>query len=320
MEDRDETANDVISKPEFNNSSKSYESLSNELLQNSHMIFLEYKKKKDSSWYLDNGCSWHMVSERSMFLYLRPHEGLVSFGGNGKGKIKGISKVDKDSLPTINNVLYVEGLKYNLFSISQFCNNGFIKKNDNTILFTSKRNNNFYKINLEDLNKQKVTCLVSKEDERWLWYKKLKQVNLKHILKLYKKGLVKRLPISKNTSSLLSFPKMETMLLHMDLFGPTRTLSLCGKKYVFVIVDVYSRYTRVYFLTHKHKLFNVFEIFYKRTQNEKGVLHFYLKKLKAEKKAKMDKDIEVEEGLLKQTIVESVIELSNEDSLRELEG
>ena len=27
--------------------------------------------------------------------------------------------------------------------------------------------------------------------------------------------------------------------LHMDLFGPTRTLSLGGKKYVFVIVDDY---------------------------------------------------------------------------------
>ena len=54
------------------------------------------------------------------------------------------------------------------------------------------------------------------------------------------------------------------------VFGPTRTLSLGGKKYGFVIIDDYSRYTWVYFLAHKHESFNVFEIFCKRVQNEKG--------------------------------------------------
>jgi len=56
----------------------------------------------------------------------------------------------------------------------------------------------------------------------------------------------------------------------MDLFGPTRTLSLGGKKYGFIRVDDYSRYTWVYFLAHKHESFKVFKIFYKRVQNEKG--------------------------------------------------
>ena len=59
-------------------------------------------------------------------------------------------------------------------------------------------------------------------------------------------------------------------LLHMDLFGPTRTLSLGRKKYGYVIVDDYSRYTCVYFLANKHESFKVFEIFCKRVQNEKG--------------------------------------------------
>ena len=50
----------------------------------------------------------------------------------------------------------------------------------------------------------------------------------------------------------------------MDLLGPTRTLSLGGKKYGFVIVNNYSRYAWVYFLAHKHESFKVFEIFCKR--------------------------------------------------------
>ena len=32
-------------------------------------------------------------------------------------------------------------------------------------------------------------------------------------------------------------------LLHMDLFGPTKTASIGGKRYAFVIVDDYSRFT-----------------------------------------------------------------------------
>ena len=32
-------------------------------------------------------------------------------------------------------------------------------------------------------------------------------------------------------------------LLHIDLFGPSRTMSLCGNYYGLVIVDDYSKYT-----------------------------------------------------------------------------
>ena len=59
-------------------------------------------------------------------------------------------------------------------------------------------------------------------------------------------------------------------LLHIDLFGPTRTPSLAGKKYGLVIVDDYSRFTWVHFLAHKHESYKAFEIFSKHVQNEKG--------------------------------------------------
>ena len=32
-------------------------------------------------------------------------------------------------------------------------------------------------------------------------------------------------------------------LIHMDLFGPTRSASLSGKKYGYVLVDNFSRFT-----------------------------------------------------------------------------
>ena len=58
-------------------------------------------------------------------------------------------------------------------------------------------------------------------------------------------------------------------LLHINLFGPTQILSIGGKKYDFVIVDDYSRYTWIYFLAHKHESFKVFEIFCMKVQIRK---------------------------------------------------
>nr|KYP60209.1 Retrovirus-related Pol polyprotein from transposon TNT 1-94 [Cajanus cajan] len=57
-------------------------------------------------------------------------------------------------------------------------------------------------------------------------------------------------------------------LLHMDLFGPTRTAIVSGKRYGLVIVDDYTRWTWVLFITHKDESFKVFHVFYKRIQNE----------------------------------------------------
>ena len=62
------------------------------------------------------------MGEMSIFLDLKPHEGAaIAFGGIAKGKIFGIGKIGIPSLSSIDNVVYVEGMKYNLLSISQFC-------------------------------------------------------------------------------------------------------------------------------------------------------------------------------------------------------
>lgn len=54
------------------------------------------------------------------------------------------------------------------------------------------------------------------------------------------------------------------------LDGPMQTRSLSGKKYNFVIVDDYSRYTWVIFLTHKSHTFETFKRLAKRITIEKN--------------------------------------------------
>ena len=63
-----------------------------------------------------------------------------------------------------------------------------------------------------------------------------------------------------------------SQLLHMDLFGPSRTTSLDGKHFAFVIVDDFSRYTWVIFLATKDEALKTFSYFCKIVQNEQGYL------------------------------------------------
>ena len=56
----------------------------------------------------------------------------------------------------------------------------------------------------------------------------------------------------------------------MDLFGPSKSTSLGGKSYAFVIVDDFSRYTWVLFLAHKNDVFHEFSKLCRKIQNEKG--------------------------------------------------
>ena len=54
----------------------------------------------------------------------------------------------------------------------------------------------------------------------------------------------------------------------MDLFGPTTYTSIGGHKYGFVIVDDFTRYTWVAFLSDKSDAYDIFKLFIKRMQNE----------------------------------------------------
>ena len=57
----------------------------------------------------------------------------------------------------------------------------------------------------------------------------------------------------------------------MDLFGPFRTPRLGGKSYAYVIVDNFSRYTWVLFLSQNNEVFFYeFSKFCNKVQNEKG--------------------------------------------------
>ncbi|KAK2401718.1 putative mitochondrial protein [Trifolium repens] len=259
------------------------------------------RRPEQHSWYLDSGCSRHMTGDKHMFQTLTLKEGgTVGFGGNQKGKITGTGTVGNSSL-SIKDVWLVDGLKHNLLSISQFCDSGFvvkfnkdactvIKESDESIVFRGLRKGNVYKINLSELSEQKIVCLLSLNDEKWVWHQRLGHANWRLISKLSKLSLVKGLPNLNYHSNALCGPcqigkisktsfkpknivstSRPLELLHIDLFGPVSTASINGKKYGLVIVDDYSRWTWVKFLRVKDDAYDVFTIFCTQVQNEKNL-------------------------------------------------
>ena len=233
--------------------------------------------------------------------FTRKNGGRVTFGDNTKGKIIGVGDVGNGTSPLIENVFLVDNLKHNLLSISQLCDKGYrvifesskcLIENvcNNEVVFFGDRSENVYTIYIEKLT-CKNQCLSALNDDSWLWHRRLGHASMHLLSKLSKKEVVRglpNLPFQKDKicdacqfgkqvrSSFKSILEISTtrplQLLHMDLFGPSRTTSLGGKHYAFVIVDDFSRYTWVIFLATKEEALKTFSYFCKRVQNEQGYL------------------------------------------------
>ena len=83
------------------------------------MMKSAFKVMDTCLWYLDSGCSRHMTGDRSLFKTFKSKKGgNVTFGDGSKSQIKGKGIISLLGLLDIANVLYVEGLRVNLLSIS----------------------------------------------------------------------------------------------------------------------------------------------------------------------------------------------------------
>ncbi|GJR55874.1 putative ribonuclease H-like domain-containing protein [Tanacetum coccineum] len=128
-----------------------------------------------------NGCSRHMTGNISYLSEYEPYNGgYVSFGhGGGMITNKGIIKTGKLEF---ENVYFVKELKYNLFSVSQICDNknsvpftdskclvlgkDFKLVNDTHVLLRTPRQQNMYSIDLKNIVPHKnLTCLIAKASE-----------------------------------------------------------------------------------------------------------------------------------------------------------
>jgi hypothetical protein len=241
-------------KQDFNNHvkepSRIWKRKQDELNIEECVISLQAQSRK-SEWYVDSGCSKHMTGDKDIFVTLKKEkDGSVSFGNDNSTKIigKGTIKLgSKDAME--ENVLLVENMKHNLLSVSQMCDQG------HTLLFNSKKceirkegsgrlvattirtPNNIYILN--EIGKER--CCLGKEDESWLWHRRMGHMHFDNLVKINRKEVVREMPeISKPTNTMckhcqhgkqtrVEFRTKEYSttkpleIVHTDLCGPMRT-------------------------------------------------------------------------------------------------
>ena len=263
---------------------------------------MQVSNKKEQKWILDSGCSRHMSGKSSLFTELKKQaSGSITLGDKGKCDIIGIGKVGSDNDNVIEDVYLVDGLKYNLLSISQLCDK------DNKVIFdkdkcevqdivsgktllTAPRYNNVYAMYTNQVAEKNLKCLKALTEDPRLWHRRLGHINMHTLNKLATKELVRGLPKlainynelcnacvrGKHTRS--SFKPKKTVsttrpieLLHIDLCGPMRIKSPKGKQYILVTVDDYSRYTWVSFLREKSEALQEFSKLCKELQTLKNL-------------------------------------------------
>nr|GEV00557.1 integrase, catalytic region, zinc finger, CCHC-type, peptidase aspartic, catalytic [Tanacetum cinerariifolium] len=162
-------------------------------------------------WYLDSGYSKHMTGHRSQLINY-----VQKFLGTVKFENDHVEKIMgygdyQIGNMTISWVYYMEGLGHNLFSMGQFC-----------------------VLDLEVAFRQHTGFI-----------RNLDGVDLLTACAMGKSMKKSHKPKSEDTN------QEKLYLLHMDLCRPIRVESVNEKKYILVIVDDYSRFTRVKFLRSK---------------------------------------------------------------------
>jgi hypothetical protein len=225
--------------------------------------------------------------------------GNVTYGDSSRSKVLGLGKVVISQNVTMEDVMLIETLSYNLLSIAQLADMGFATFFDVGIVvllwskslkvaFVGHVENDLYVIDFSEKVTKAATCLMAKVDVGWLWHRRLGHVNMRTLQSLYKgnhilgltdltfakdhvcraciEGKMHELshPSKTNISS-----KRVLELLHMDLFGPPSHASL-GGKYCLVIVDDYSRYAWVYFFKQKYETQQTVKDFVKEVEHQYG--------------------------------------------------
>ena len=132
-------------------------------------------------------------------LKLKP-AGYVTYGDNNRGRILGVGDIEGDDKVIIKDVLLVDGLKHNLLRISQLYDKGYKitfesnlcliadLKSSETVL-VGKRVNNVYMLNVFCITSI-MNCFLTRNDESWLWHRRLTHIHIHHLNGIASKELV----------------------------------------------------------------------------------------------------------------------------------
>ena len=121
----------------------------------------------------------------------------ITFGDNSKGKVLGYGKVAITKGMSLENVMLVESLGYNLLSINNLANIGYdsyftrhkvmVFRSDNLeLVFVGHVEGGLYVADFSQESPPLSMCLMAKVDKGWLWHRRLGHVNMRNLKQVLK--------------------------------------------------------------------------------------------------------------------------------------
>ncbi|EOY09431.1 Uncharacterized protein TCM_024849 [Theobroma cacao] len=234
------------------------------------MATIRDDSSKTNIWLLNSACSHHLTGNKSLFTTLdTSFKSKVKIGDGNYLDILGIGTVNVDTVSrskTIISVHYVPSANHNLLSVGQLGKEHYalLFKDEVCIviypngdeLCTVAMKNNCYPLNLASIAHM---ALYNELDMSEIWHRKFGHVNYSFLSFMSLENLVEGLLGITKPNKLCSacqfekqsrkpFPKVSRWkstrkleLVHIDLSGPMKTLSLSGSKFYIVFIDDFTR-------------------------------------------------------------------------------
>ena len=256
----------------------------------------------DDEWLMDSGATHHMCHDLSLFsnqeqetnnkgVYLGNATRIpVTLTGEVHMELQ--SEEGQGNIVAMKNVLGVEGLAKNLFSVSACLSHGFnitfqatprlckITK-DNRVWGTAHEKRGLWVLDCKTPETASFVAHSHKPeslDKLREWHNRMGHLNYDSLKMLVSKGLVKGLNLSASDSfnracitcnqgkqSRLPFPTNSgpssshvLELVHSDLVGPVKPSTFRGCKYILSFVDDFSHMAWTFLLSYKSDVFSTF--------------------------------------------------------------
>ena len=235
-----------------------------------------------------------MTGNRSYFKTINESiTGKVRFGDDSRIDIKGKGSIifhSKDGVKRIiADVYFIPKLRSNIISLGQATEHGCevltrdnlltLKDKDGRVIAKAQRSpNRLYKVHISKVDL--VSCLqAATMSASSLWHARLGHIGRDSLAKMIKNELVIGIPkvdVEKDTCSPClrakqirrSFPQATNYragklleLIHGDLCGPISPQTPSRRRYIFVLIDDYSRYMWSVLLNEKGEAFEKFKRF-----------------------------------------------------------
>lgn len=249
----------------------------------------EFEANLDNNkiWYLDNGASNHMTGRREYFKSIdETITGKVRFGDDSRIDIKGKGAIlfisPNGEKKVLADVYFNPDLKSNIISLGQATESGCeirmkeetltLHDKDGRLIVKAKRSKNrLYKVPMDIVDHKCLQLTTLSESTRW--HTRLGHIGANSMKATIKESLVIGLPTLTVESEMCAscllgkqtrrpFPKATTYraeealeLIHGDLCGPITPPTAGQNKYIFVLIDDYSRYMWSILLKEKGEAF-----------------------------------------------------------------